>query len=257
MQLASQGNVKLALGDASFSFLDAMAQSYLSFNEGLVGRSSFGVPEEDHDAIIEALKEPMKLRDKWVLWEQVVQEGKSEKYADATRKVTKFDTVQGFWGIWNGLPQPSELLEQKRIMRDQSGQPSVTIDALMIFKEGIAPEWEDPKNANGGHFQIQMKPNAGGGQIDEYWNNVVLAMVGGSLEPAELITGVRLVDKLSGPKVANAIRIELWFTKFSDTTQVNTLKKNFEKCLSTKLDGTSGAAVPKFDTKPHGTMSKH
>jgi len=234
-----------------------MAQPYLSFNEQLVGRGSFGIPEEDDEAIIEALREPMKLRDNWVLWEQVVQEGKAEKYADATRKVTKFNTVQEFWGIWNGLPQPSELLEQKRIMRDQSGQSSVAIDAIMIFKEGIAPEWEAPLNASGGHFQIQMKPNVGGGQIDEYWNNVVLGMVGGTLEPSDMITGIRLVDKLSGPKVANAIRIELWFTKFSDTTAVNTLKKNFEKCMCTKVDGSASSGAPKPDVKPHGNMSKH
>merc|ERR1719424_1696914 len=48
-----------------------------------------------------------------------------------------------------------------------------------------------------------------------------------------------MVDKLNGPKVANAIRIELWFTKFNDTTQVNLLKKNFEKCITTKTDGSS------------------
>jgi translation initiation factor 4E len=234
-----------------------MTQSYLSFNESLVGRGNFGIPEDDEEVVIEALKEPMPLRDNWVLWEQVVQEGKKENYADATRKVTKFNTVQEFWGIWNGLPQPSELLEQKRIMRDQSNGAAVAVDALMIFKEGIAPEWEDPKNANGGHFQIQMKPNVGGGQIDEYWNNVVLGMVGGTLEPADMITGIRLVDKLGGAKLASAIRIELWFTKFGETSAVNALKRNFQKCMCTKVDGTQSSNGPSADTKPHGSMSKH
>lgn len=234
-----------------------MSSSYLSFNETITSRNAFGIPEEDDEAIIEALREPIKLRDNWVLWEQVVVEGKQANYGDATRTVSKFNTAQGFWGIWNGLPQPSELLESKRIMRDVPGKTSVSIDAIMIFKDGIAPEWEDPKNASGGHFQIQMKPSVGGGQIDEYWNNVVLAMVGGCLEPSELITGIRLVDKLSGPKVANAIRIELWFTKYADSTAVNTLRKNFEKCMCTKLDGTTSSGAPKPDTKPHNQMSKH
>ena len=31
----------------------------------------------------------------------------------------------------------------------------LSIDAIMIFREGISPEWEDQANANGGHFQIQ------------------------------------------------------------------------------------------------------
>lgn len=32
----------------------------------------------------------------------------------------------------------------------------------------------------------QLKPQIGGGQIDEYWNNLVLGMVGGTIQPAEV-----------------------------------------------------------------------
>jgi translation initiation factor 4E len=234
-----------------------MAQQFLSFNESFGGRGSFGMPEEEDESVVEALREPMKLRDNWVLWEQVVVDGKSEKYADATRKVTKFNTVQEFWGIWNGLPQPSELLESKRIMRDQSNGQAVAIDAIMIFKDGISPEWEHPLNANGGHFQFQLKPTVGGGQIDEYWNNLVLAMVGGILENSDIITGIRLVDKLSGPKVANAIRIELWFTKYFDTAAVNNLLKSLEECMCKRIDGSKSSPPPKADKKQHGGLGKH
>jgi len=234
-----------------------MANQFLSFNEAISGRGSFGLDEDTDDSVIEALQEPMKLKDNWVLWEQVGQEGgKAGGYAP--NRVAPFNTVQDFWGIWNGIPQPSELLESKRIMREQRNGTPVAIDAIMIFKEGIKPEWEDEKNACGGHFQIQLRPNVGGGQIDEYWNNLVLAMIGGVLEPSELITGIRLVDKLSGPKVANAIRIELWFTKYQDTPAVNLLRKNFENCMSLKVDGSrSSAAACKPDTKPHSSLSKH
>jgi translation initiation factor 4E len=193
----------------------------------------------------------MKLKDTWALWEQVVPEpgAKSDKYGDATRKVTEFTTVQEFWSIWNGLPQPSELFNN-RFMRDQPNGQSVPIDAIMIFKKGIAPEWEDPKNANGGHIQINMKTTAGGGLIDEYWNNLALGMIGGSLEPSDIITGIRLVDKLAGPKSVNAIRIELWFTKSSETN-VKSLQRSMEKCLGTRLDGTVQPLTSKPDMKPH------
>jgi len=119
-------------------------------------------------------------------------------------------TVQDFWRIWNGLPQPSELLEQKRMVREQANGQQICIGALMIFREGVKPEWEDKVNARGGHFQIQLKPNTGAGQIDEHWNNLVLATIGATLEPADRITGVRLVDKLSGTRPASSvIRLEL------------------------------------------------
>jgi len=243
------------------SFADAMSHTgFLSFNEQLGGKQNFGIPEEEDDEVAEALREPMKLKDNWVLWEQVVPNettGKATSYNDNTHKVTKFTTVQDFWGIWNGLPQPSELLDQKRIMRNQSNGQSVAIDAIMIFKEGINPEWEHPMNANGGHFQMQLKPSMGGGQIDELWNNIVLGMIGGTIEHNELITGVRLVDKLSGPKNANAIRIELWFTKYENQPAVNALRKSMEKIMNTRIDGSQGSAMPKPDTKSHNTMSKH
>merc|ERR1712139_279264 len=115
---------------------------------------------------------------------------------------------------------------------------------------GIKPEWEDVMNAKGGHFQVQLKPNVGGGQIDEYWNNLVLGIIGATIEPANMITGIRLVDKLSGPRAANVIRLEIWFTNYEDTQAVNTLKRNIEKCMATSLDGATRPA-PRCDTKSH------
>merc|ERR1719329_2051792 len=166
-------------------------------------------------------------------------------------QVSSFSTVQDFWRLWNHMPQPSELLEQKRIVREQPDGLHV-IDALMIFRDGVRPEWEDPLNANGGHFQFQLKPSIGGGQIDEYWNNLVLGMIGATIEPVNMITGIRLVDKLSGPRAANVIRLEIWFTNFDDNTAVNALKKNIEQCMGTRLDGSVGQ-VPKCDVKGHSS----
>ena len=49
-----------------------------------------------------------------------------------------------------------------------------------------------------GHLQVQFKPSLGGGQLDEYWNNLVLGVIGGTIEPAGVITGVRLVNVYVG-----------------------------------------------------------
>jgi len=175
---------------------------------------------------------------------------KSSAYSDATHKVAQFATVQEFWKLWNHMPQPSELLEQKRMVREQPDGLHV-IDAIMIFREEVRPEWEDKANAAGGHFQWQIKPNVGGGQMDEYWNNLVLGMIGATIEPANMITGIRLVDKLHGPRAANVIRLEVWFSDFDNTKAVQDLKKNIEKCMATRLDGSIGSA-PKCETKSHG-----
>merc|ERR1719478_609633 len=172
-------------------------------------------------------------------------------YSDATHRVANFSTVKGFWKYWNHLPQPSELLDGKKFVRETAESRSI-VDALMLFREGIKPEWEDPMNATGGHFQFQLKPALGGGVIDEFWNNIVLGMIGGTIQPAEMVTGVRLVDKLTQNRSA-AIRIEVWFSNFEDTEKVSALQKSLEQCMGTKLDGTvsSSNSWGKTDRKTH------
>jgi translation initiation factor 4E len=221
--------------------------TYLSFNENYSGLKAI----ETTPDIEEQVKKPLPLRYTWCLWEQIMQasDGKSNQYSDATRKVADFNTVQEFWKLWNHMPQPSELLEQKRMVREQHDGLHV-IDAIMIFRDGIRPEWEDPANSSGGHFQFQLKPAIGGGSIDEYWNNLVLGLIGCTIEPAHMVNGIRLVDKLSGPRAANVIRIELWFSNADDQHAVNALRRNVEKCLATRLDGSIGVAA-KCETKAH------
>mmetsp|Transcript_105214 Transcript_105214/g.297738 ORF Transcript_105214/g.297738 Transcript_105214/m.297738 type:complete len:233 (+) Transcript_105214:64-762(+) len=229
---------------------------FLTFNDsiGVKGRIPC-LPDQENPDDIAALKEPMPLKDTWVLWEQVdTGATKGIGYADATHEVVSFKTVQEFWGIWNGVPQPSDLLDGKRMVR---GEPAVPIDAIMIFKQSVRPEWEDKINATGGHFQVQLKREQGGGQIDEYWNNLVLGMIGGTIDPYDMITGVRLVDKLHKNKQDGFLRIELWFARFDEVASVNALKKSLERCMSRKLDNSAGPAIRPLEVKAHGAVGKH
>jgi len=228
--------------------------AFLSFNTSL--NSDLKFTTEDAEESEDMIKKDLPLRYTWSIWEQIMQstDGKSAQYSDATHKVSNFSSVQEFWKLWNHMPQPSELLEQKRMVREQPDGLHV-IDAIMIFRDNIRPEWEDKMNAQGGHFQFQLKPNTGGGQIDEYWNNLVLGMIGATIEPANMITGMRLVDKLSGPRAANVIRLEVWFSNYEDTQAVATLRRNVEKTMGTRLDGSTGQA-PRCETKSH-QVTKH
>jgi len=223
--------------------------TYLSFNENF--NSNLQFTTEDTEEIKELLTKELPLRYTWAIWEQIMQptDGKSSQYSDATHKVSTFNSVQKFWKLWNHMPQPSKLLEQKRMVREQPDGLHV-IDAIMIFRDGIRPEWEDKANAQGGHFQFQLKPAVGGGQLDEYWNNLILGMIGATIEPAGMITGARLVDKLSGPRAAGVVRLEVWFTNYDDTQAVTALRKNVEKCMATRLDGAQ-ASPPRCETKSH------
>jgi translation initiation factor 4E len=226
---------------------------YLSFNNGISQMDSYK-PAVDSG---ERQSQDPKLDDTWWFWQQVSlsKTDKNADYAGATAKVLSFDSMKSFWGFWNHLPQPSTLLEGKKFLRKNDDDRSI-VEAFMIFRDGVKPEWEDPLNASGGHFQIQLRPDLGGGQIDEYWNNIVMFMVMNQIEPVGMITGVRLVDKLivKGKKFDNAvIRIEVWFADFDQTEKVEQLKRSLERCMSTRLNGTRAVSIPHIDVKSHSS----
>lgn len=229
---------------------------FLSFNAKI--SPDMGTYQNPSPAELEEIKSmDPKLRYTWTIWEQIMQPGdaKAAQYSDATHRVASFGTVKQFWKYWNHLPQPSELLEGKKFVREVDGARSV-VDALMVFREGIKPEWEDPANASGGHFQFQLKDILGGGLIDEYWNNIVLGIVGGTIEPAEMITGARLVDKRQQRN--SFVRVEVWFSSYEETDKVDLLQKNLERCMSLKLDGSSSSTTAwgKTDRKAHSVPKK-
>jgi translation initiation factor 4E len=219
----------------------------LSFNPNFAGCLQFKnvtVTEEDKNSV----KDPLPLRYKWVLWEQLLSnQSKQAKYADATQRVGSFESVQDFWKYWNHLPQPSELVQNKKMVHQRSDGLYV-IDALMIFQDGIRPEWEDEKNATGGHFQCALKATQSQGLIDEYWNNLVLGLVGSTIEPSHLIMGVRLVDKTTSHR-QQQIRVEIWFSE-ATAEEKELLRKNLEDCLSQTLDGNK-SKPPKLEIKMH------
>merc|ERR1711924_265077 len=109
------------------------------------------------------------------------------------------------------------------------------VEAIMIFRTGVLPEWEDPANAGGGHFQFLLPATLGAGQIDEFWNNVVFGVIGSVIAPPSQVQGVRLVDKLQS---FGCVQLEVWFANYDDTEMVETLRSSFFSCMSTALDGS-------------------
>lgn len=135
------------------------------------------------------------------------------------------------------------------MVREEGGQKQV-VDAIMIFKENIKPMWEDELNASGGHFQYSFRSSqTTGPQLDEYWNNLVLGLIGGTIDPKGMVTGVRLVDKLNNKGGGN-IRIEAWFRDYADVEGRAELQTSIETAMCTKLDGTAGERI-KGEMKSH------
>jgi translation initiation factor 4E len=192
----------------------------------------------------------------WVLWEKPIQGHASDHdYTASTRVLSRISNVEEFWKYWLCVPQPSELLEGKHFVREIGANGEMAqIDTLMLFREGIRPEWEDPANATGGHYQFMFRPsNIQPGQLDEYWNNIAMGIMGGTIEPNDLITGIRLLDKSTATKSA-CIRIEVWFRNFSDSEKVTQLKHSLESIMAKRIDGSSSANnIPKAELKSHSS----
>eukprot|EP00928_Gymnodinium_smaydae_P061975 TRINITY_DN45925_c0_g1_i1.p1 TRINITY_DN45925_c0_g1~~TRINITY_DN45925_c0_g1_i1.p1 ORF type:complete len:282 (-),score=66.71 TRINITY_DN45925_c0_g1_i1:161-1006(-) len=213
-------------------------------------------PQEELD---ELAKYDPKLRYTWAVWDttEVQFNKKSDAaYADSTHKVTTFNTVKEFWSIFSYLPQPSELMYGKKFLRQRAnGAPPDVVESIMIFRDGIRPEWEDVANADGGHFELRLRPNLKPAQMDEIWNNIVIGIISGMIEPADMLNGVRLVDKLNS-KVKNSVKIEVWFNDMDpgDTGRLYDLRGNFERCLRTSLSGIERECTWGYtETKPHKT----
>lgn len=66
--------------------------------------------------------------------------------------------------LYNNIKTPGQL------------QPSAT---FYLFKEGIEPKWEDPKNVNGGCWTAAVnRTNNSKAQLDAHWLNAVRVLAG-------------------------------------------------------------------------------
>lgn len=134
-------------------------------------------------------KHPLEYR--WTLWFDNPQTKQTtSKYGQTLRSVYTFDTVEDFWCLYNNIRTPSQLPVQAN---------------FYLFKEGIEPKWEDPKNANGGSWvaNVPKTPNAKS-TMDAWWLNTVLGCIGEQFKDGEEVCGIAVSIR---PK---ADRVELW-----------------------------------------------
>eukprot|EP00039_Didymoeca_costata_P010567 m.142610 g.142610 ORF g.142610 m.142610 type:complete len:223 (+) comp14882_c0_seq1:221-889(+) len=111
--------------------------------------------------------------------------------------IGRFSSVETFWSYFSHMIPAGEM--------------QVSCD-YHLFRDGIQPMWEDDANKNGGRFSIRLKK----GLVSRFWENLVLAIIGGQFDFGEEICGavvsVRFQDdvlsiwnKTSEPKDKNLI----------------------------------------------------
>ncbi|PWN22671.1 eukaryotic translation initiation factor 4E [Microstroma glucosiphilum] len=152
----------------------------------------------------------------WTLWfdnpshkNASAAKGSKDSWGEDLNKVVTFDSVEEFWGLYNNIIPPSELPQKAN---------------YYLFKEGIQPAWEDPANANGGKWSIQLPRDKSRKDIDKLWLYTMLSAIGETLETtptspnsedlSELITGVIMSAR------SNFYRIAIWTRKSDDPASV-------------------------------------
>lgn len=125
--------------------------------------------------------------------------------------------------------------------RDVDGR---IIDGFSVFKKGIKPDYCDPINREGS--ELVCRKFLTGDVLDTYWENLVLGLVGETIDEDNQICGGRVVDKTSRNKPM--YRIELWY-RSKDKAVGDKLR---DRTLSALCDGEKYPRnAPEFIVKNH------
>lgn len=122
-----------------------------------------------------------KLNREWVLWfdEPMMHNYAADsmdeiKWVHNIDKVCAFNTLQGFWGLYNNIHKINDISY---------------MGGYYIFEENTKPITCDLNNLNGGilYFYIPFGKN-----VNEIWLNSILLLIGNSLNNGKFITGLSI-----------------------------------------------------------------
>ena len=121
----------------------------------------------------------MALETWWTFWGRGMRPAKKNDWQSS--RLHEFTTAEAFWRLEKALEKPSAVALPKKF-------------DYQLFREAIQPTWEDPSNAKGGTWSVELPRK--GSVLDDCWLKLELAAVGGTLvgpgeDPAE-VCGVAL-----------------------------------------------------------------
>ncbi|CAL8261719.1 unnamed protein product [Lota lota] len=133
---------------------------------------------------LQYIKHP--LQNRWALW--FFKNDKSKTWQANLRLISKFDTVEDFWALYNHIQLSSNLM---------SGCD------YSLFKDGIEPMWEDKLNRRGGRWLITLSKQQRRADLDRFWLETVLCLVGETFdEHSDDVCGAVINVRAKGDKIA-------------------------------------------------------
>jgi len=113
--------------------------------------------------------------------------------------VTTFNTIKGFWGIYQHLKLPSHLRQGCD---------------YMFFRTGIQPYWEAAENKKGGRLLLEIKKVQRNAELNNKWLETLLALIGEQLsDNPEDVNGAIVQSRRQQD------RISVWTRRDDETTR--------------------------------------
>uniref|UniRef100_A0A3Q2XM97 Eukaryotic translation initiation factor 4ea n=1 Tax=Hippocampus comes TaxID=109280 RepID=A0A3Q2XM97_HIPCM len=126
------------------------------------------------------------LQNRWALW--FFKNDKSKTWQANLRLISKFDTVEDFWALYNHIQLSSNLM---------SGCD------YSLFKDGIEPMWEDERNRRGGRWLITLSKQQRKADLDRFWLETLLCLVGEAFDDhSDDVCGAVINVRSKGDKIA-------------------------------------------------------
>merc|ERR1712198_328663 len=168
----------------------------------------------DNMKIAETAPDPEKiikhpLQNAWTLW--FFKNDKSRSWEENQRPIITVTTVEDFWSLYNHIEVASRLPPGS----DYS-----------LFKEGIFPDWEDPRNAPGGRWMINVDKKHRVDYLDTYWLEILFFLIGEHADQhAHQVNGAVVNVRGKGDKLA------VWLADASQTDSIIRIGKMLKERL--------------------------
>merc|ERR1712212_1089357 len=145
----------------------------------------------DNMKIAETAPDPEKvmkhpLQNAWTLW--FFKNDETRSWEENQRPIITVTTVEDFWSLYNHIEVASRL---------PAGSD------YSLFKEGIFPDWEDPRNQPGGRWMINVDKRQRAESLDTYWLEVLFFLIGEHADQhAYQVNGAVVNVRAKGDKLA-------------------------------------------------------
>lgn len=139
----------------------------------------------------------------------VIPKANAANYTSTISRVGTVTSIEAFARLMNWCKRPSLLLNGANVS---------------FFRDEINPTWEDAANTKGGKWTILLKAKSAA-RVDEFWCNLLLALVGEQIEPEEFVTGAVCSVRDRGH------RVQIWVKDRSNVDQINQVGKMLAELL--------------------------